>query len=78
MISYKPFWQTLKEKGISQYTLTEIYDVNKSLLQRLRDNQSITLNTIQDLCNILDCEIQDIVKVTPDKKEQDLEKEKGL
>jgi len=77
MISYKPFWQMLKEKGISQYTLTEIYDVNKSLLQRMRDNESITLSTIQDLCNILDCEIQDIVKITPDKNGMDLEKRKS-
>lgn len=68
MISYEPFWQTLKQKKISQYMLTETYDVSKSLLQRIRNNESITLSSVQNLCNILDCDIQDIVMITPNKE----------
>lgn len=68
MISYEPFWKILKVKGISQYSLTEFYDISPSLLQRMRERQSITLNTIQTLCNILDCDSTDIVLVTADEK----------
>lgn len=68
MISYEPFWKILKVKGISQYALTEFYDISPSLLQRMRERQSITLNTIQTLCNILDCDSTDIVLVTADEK----------
>lgn len=68
MISYEPFWKILKAKGISQYTLTESYDISSSLLQRMRDRQSITLHSIQMLCNILDCDSTDIVLVTADEK----------
>lgn len=68
MISYEPFWKILKAKGISQYALTEFYDISPSLLQRMRERQSITINTIQTLCNILDCDSTDIVLVTADEK----------
>ena len=71
MISYESFWKTLKEKEISQYMLSNDFDVSKSLLQRLRNNESITISSIQNLCNILACDIQDIVNVTPDKREKD-------
>lgn len=68
MISYEPFWKILKVKGISQYTLTEDYDISSSLLQRMREQQSITLHSVQMLCNILDCDSADIVLVTADEK----------
>lgn len=68
MISYEPFWKILKVKGISQYTLTEDYDISPSLLQRMREQQSITLHSVQMLCNILDCDSADIVLVTADEK----------
>ncbi len=74
MISYEPFWNTLKKNNISQYKLTNDFDVSKSLLQKLRDNESITLQTVQNLCNILNCNIDDIVIITPDKKYSKLEK----
>lgn len=70
MISYTPFWKTLKNKGISQYMLTNDYEISKSLLQRMRNNESITLSTVQNLCNILDCNIYEIVIVTADKAEE--------
>lgn len=71
MISYAPLWKTLKQKGISQYKLVNDYDISNSLLQRMRDNQSITLSTVQNLCDILDCDIQDIVHVSSDKKKEE-------
>lgn len=62
MITYEPFWNTLKQKGISQYTLINDYEITTSLLDRLRKNLHISTHTINRLCKILDCQVSDIVK----------------
>ncbi|WP_050638427.1 helix-turn-helix domain-containing protein [Candidatus Stoquefichus sp. SB1] len=63
MISFEPFFKTLERKGMSQYQLIHDYHVSTGTLDAMRKNKSVTLNTIVDLCVILDCEIQDIVKI---------------
>ncbi|MDO5405843.1 MAG: helix-turn-helix transcriptional regulator [Eubacteriales bacterium] len=60
MIKYDKLWETMKEKGVTQYTLTSKYHISKSLLHRLRNNEGISMNSINTLCNILDCKIEDI------------------
>lgn len=61
MISYSPLWITLKEKKITQYQLINKYNVSAGQLSRLRANSNISTHTIDTLCNILNCEIQDIM-----------------
>lgn len=65
MISYEPLWKTMKKKNISQYKLIHEHDISKSLLQRLRDNETITTYTIDRLCQILECDVSDVLKFTP-------------
>lgn len=62
MISYAPLWKTLKEKGISQYKLIEEYGVDNAQLQRLRENAVVKTITIDRLCQILDCRVEDIME----------------
>lgn len=50
----------MKAKGVTQYDLTKNYNISKSLLHRLRNNEGVSMNTINTLCNILDCKIDDI------------------
>lgn len=64
MISYEPFYQTLKDKGISTYKLINQYGISRSLLDRLKHNKPITTVTIDDLCKILSCNVEDIIKYT--------------
>lgn len=66
MIKYDRFWVTMKKRGISQYDLYEHYEVTRSLLDRLRKNKNIEIFTIDRLCSILDCNIEDIVEHVPD------------
>lgn len=66
MISYEPLWATMKQKGISQYQLINTYGFSTGTLDTLRKNKSITLNTVQDLCRILQCNVEDIVKISID------------
>ena len=61
MISYTPFWNTIKEKHISQYELIHKYNFNPGLLNSFRKNKSITLSTLHNVCNALNCDITDVV-----------------
>ena len=67
MITFDPLWNTLKRKGITQYMLIKDYGFSTGTLDALRKNRSITLNTLNDLCNILQCDIIDIIQYQPDK-----------
>lgn len=62
IISYAPFWKTLKKKNISQYSLIKDYGFSTGTLDALRKNKSITLNTLHDICMMLDCEITEVVE----------------
>ena len=68
MISYAPFWKTLEKKKISQYHLIKTYNFSTGTLDALRKNQSITLNTLHDICTILDCDITDVVEFIKEDK----------
>ncbi len=62
IISYEPLWNTLKRKNISQYMLIKEYGFSTGTLDALRKNRSITLNTLHDICVMLDCDITDVVE----------------
>ena len=70
MIVYDRFWQTLKQKGISTYVLDKKYHVPSSTLQRLRANRPLTTTTLNDLCVILNCELEDIAQYVPNDTDQ--------
>lgn len=61
MISYEPFYKTLKEKNMSTYKLINTYGVSRSLLDRLKHNKPISTQTLDDLCSFLDCNVEDIL-----------------
>jgi len=65
MIVYEPFWETLKQKNISTYTLIEKHNINPNTLTRMRANRYLSMRTIDDLCKILNCQIEDIAKYKP-------------
>lgn len=66
MLDYSPLWQTMRQKGISQYQLINL-GIEKSLLERLRKGQNITALTIEKLCNVLECTPNDILAFREDK-----------
>lgn len=70
MISYEPFYRTLKEKGVTTYKLIQQYNISRSLIDRLKHNKPITTVTLNDLCAILDCRVEDIVEYIREEKEQ--------
>lgn len=66
MIKYDKLWETMKSKGITQYDLYTKYHMNRAQLNRLRHNQNIEVNTIDKLCNILNCKVEEIMTHYPD------------
>ncbi len=68
MIKYDRLWKTMKEKGISQYKLLKEYDISSGLLDKLRKNAGITTYSLDKLCKILNCRIEDIAEYIPDEE----------
>ena len=65
MITYMPFWKTLEKSGESTYTLFNSYGISSDTLHKLRHNKPINTTTIDDLCTILNCRIEDIAEYIP-------------
>ena len=61
MITYKPFWDYLKEKKISTYMLIYTYGINSYTIDRLRHDKPLKTCTIDNLCNRLHCGINDVI-----------------
>ncbi|MBR1599830.1 MAG: helix-turn-helix transcriptional regulator [Lachnospiraceae bacterium] len=64
MISFDNLWNIMREKNVSQYKLIHEYGISPSQLTRLKRNESVTTNTIDTFCKILDCDISDIMTFT--------------
>lgn len=62
MIKFDRLWKTMKAKGVTQYDLYTHYNVNRSQINRLRNNKNVQVNTIDKLCNILNCNVEDIME----------------
>lgn len=68
MIVFDRLWETLKLRGISQYKLIKEYKISSGQLDRLRKNSHVSTFTINQLCEILDCRIEDIAEFKSDKQ----------
>ena len=66
MISYRPFYQTLFKKGITEYYLIFKQGITASTLQRIRHGKPMTTTTLNTLCEVLDCRVEDILEYVPD------------
>ena len=68
MISYQPLWDTMKRTGATTYTLQVKGSVSSSTVRRLKAGESVSTNTLDSLCKILNCSVQDIITFLPDKE----------
>ena len=70
MIKFDKLWVTMKKKKISQYDLYTYYNISRSQLDRLRKNKNIETNTVDKLCNILHCNVEDIMEFVEEDNSQ--------
>ncbi len=61
MIIYKRFWITLKNSDETTYTLIKNHHISSSTINKLRNNKPVNTTTINDLCRILKCGVEDIM-----------------
>lgn len=70
MIDYGPFWETLRDSEESTYTLIKDHRISSSTIDKLRKNKPLNTTTVNDLCRILDCPVEKIMRYIPDKNDQ--------
>ena len=69
LISYKPFWKTLKEKKVTTYTLINKYNISSATIDRMKKGNGISTMKIDDFCRILQCGVSDIIEYVDEKTE---------
>lgn len=62
MIVFDRLWDTMRKKGVSQYKLSKEFGISSGQLDRLRKNENVSTYTLDRLCTILDCELEDIAR----------------
>ena len=68
MIVFDRLWETMKSKGVSSYKLREEFDFDTRTIRRLRANQNIETYTLNRLCAILDCRLEDVATYIKDEQ----------
>lgn len=73
MITFTKLFRTLKENGISQYSLYNTYGISRAQIQRLKENQSVTTHTLDMILNILGegFTLNDIAEFIPEQKKEE-------
>lgn len=66
MYSYQPLWDTMRMKDISTYKLMQL-GISSKMLYNLQHNKNVTVLTLEKLCTILSCRVEDVVEIIPDK-----------
>ena len=66
MIVYDKLWETMKARGISQYKLIKEYKISSGQLDRLRKNGNVSSYTLNLLCDILKCRLDEIAEYRED------------
>lgn len=70
MISYAPFWKTLQNSSETTYSMINKHHVSSAIIDKLRNNKPLNTTTINDLCRIFNCKIQDIMEYLPSDNDQ--------
>ena len=65
MIQYTSFWKTLENSEETTYTLIKNHRISSSTLDKLRKNRPLNTTTVNDLCRILNCRVEDIMEYVP-------------
>ncbi len=66
MISYRPFWETLKKRGVTTYILINRHHISSATISRMKKGKGISTMKIDDFCRILDCRVEEIIEYLSD------------
>lgn len=62
MITYDPFYKTLNKKNMSEYELIFKHGISTNTLHRMKKGEAITTKTLDTLCFILDCKVEEVIE----------------
>lgn len=62
MIVYDPLWLTMRKQNVTTYTLRVKYGISNSTVQRLKKDMPVSTNTLDMLCTLLNCSLEDVVE----------------
>ena len=71
MVKYDRLWETMKRKNVSQYRLINHYKISAGQLGRLRKNRYVSTHTLEMLCEILECGVEDVLEIVLDPSEEE-------
>ena len=66
MIIFDKLWEVMKENGVTTYQLREKCGIDSKTIRRLRANDNMETKTLNKLCSVLDCRLEDIAEYVPD------------
>ena len=66
MIVYKNILEKLKAAGYTTYRLRTEKIISQSVLTRIRNGESLSVDTLNKICTILNCDVSDIMEIRPD------------
>ena len=72
VIDYSPFWKTLQTSKETTYTLINKYHVSSAIIDKLRKNKPMNTTSLNDLCRILNCRLEDVAQYIPSDDDQAL------
>lgn len=68
MISYRPLWELMAKKNVTTYTLRFKHGMSHATVQRLQADQPVSTHTLNRLCEILDCRLEEVAQYVPESK----------
>lgn len=75
MISYEPLFRTMKDRGITSYRLQQM-GFNRATYYSIKTGNSISTNTVEQLCRLLHCRVEDVLVYVEDSEESSDNEEK--
>lgn len=70
MIDYSPFWNTLEKSNETTYSLINKHHISSAIIDKLRKNKPMNTTTLNDLCKILNCRLEEIAQYVPSHEDQ--------
>jgi DNA-binding Xre family transcriptional regulator len=65
-VSYKKLFHLLIEKEMSNSDLQKQAGFSANIITRLKRNEYVKLQTIESICKVFNCKVDDILEFTPD------------
>ena len=69
MIHYAPLWKTMADQNVTTYTLRFKHGMSHATVQRLQADMPVSTHTLNKLCTILNCRLEDIAEYVSDKND---------